>query len=113
MHGKSVRGKKINSTEDDYQITPAGVLIMLAYYAYDKTGECPPEVRDRNLEKVNAVLSAARIGGFMQADVLETILSQREISARTGALAVAACNAAGQEALVKIFGDPRALKKHH
>ena len=98
--------KGSNSAESEPKITPAGVLIMLSYYAYDKTGECPPEVRDRNLEKVNAVLSAARIGGFTQGDILQTILSKREISARTGELAVAACAAAGEEALVQTFGEP-------
>lgn len=57
---------------------------------------------------VDAMLRAARAGGFTQSDILATLLARGEVSHRVNAMAVLACAAAGNEALGKLFDAMRA-----
>ena len=88
---------------DGYDIQPAGVLILLADQVY---GENPSKsARLKNI--IGEFLSAARAGGFKQGDILATLLAKGEVSHRVKDMAVAACNAAGPDAIGRIFASMR------
>ena len=87
-----------------YDIQPAGVLILLASEVYEN----PSLHKNGRIQGyINAVLTAARAGGFAQSDILATLLSKNEVSHRVNALAVQACAAAGNAALGKLFNALR------
>jgi hypothetical protein len=67
-------------------------------------GELTPQARQIAQHLINGVLTAATAGGFMHADVLETLLSRCVVSERTTLMAREACAAAGTEALQTVFG---------
>ena len=90
-----------------YDIQPAGVLIMLASYVYDAESDLSPEGKAKLKRHIDAMLTAARAGGFTQADILATLLSRNEVSHRVKAMAVQACTAAGNAAIGKIFDAMR------
>lgn len=90
-----------------YDIQPAGVLLLLADTLYGNPGESSPAGRTRAKVVMDAMLTAARAGGFAQSDILETLLARGEVSHRVKALAVQACSAAGNEALGRIFESMR------
>ena len=92
-----------NDTEGGYLVSPAGVLLMVGSYAYEPDGETSPAGRARAKEALHRILSAARAGGFAQGDVLETMMARGEVSARVKALAHAAIDAAGADAVVAIM----------
>ena len=91
-----------------YDIQPAGVLLILAGTVYGDPSETPPAGRIRGKALMDAMLTAARAGGFKQGDILATLLARREVSHRVKAMAVQACAAAGNEALGKLFDAMRA-----
>ncbi len=83
-----------------YDIQPAGVLILLAAEIHEN----PRLHKNGRLQgHIEAMLTAARAGGFTQGDILATLLSKNEVSHRVKAMAVQACAAAGNEALGRIF----------
>ena len=90
-----------------YDIQPAGVLLILAGTVYGDPSETPPAARVRGKALMDAMLPAARAGGFTQSDSLATLLAGGEVSHRVKAMAVQACAAAGNEALGKIFDSMR------
>jgi len=94
---------KPKANGNGFDITPAGVLLVVAECAYSAPGKtAPKDMRDaRTL--VDGVLAAASAGGFAEHDILATLLSRNERSARVAEMAVAACNAAGESALLEIF----------
>ena len=94
----------ITPLADGYDIHPAGVLILMASEVY----HYPERNTDGQAKKhLDAVLAAARAGGFKQCDILVTLLSQKEVSSRVAEMAIKACALAGTEALVKIFESMR------
>lgn len=95
-------------TEGGYLLSPAGVLLMMASYAYESDDETTPAGRARAQDAVRRILSAARAGGFTQGDVLETMMARGEVSARVKELAHTAVEAAGAGAVIAIV---QSLKK--
>jgi hypothetical protein len=90
-----------------YDIQPAGVLIMLASYVYDAESDLSDDGKAKLKRHIDAMLTAARAGGFTQGDILATLLSRNEVSHRVKAMAVQACAAAGNEAIGQIFNAMR------
>ena len=90
-----------------YDIQPAGVLLILAGTVYGDPSETPPAGRIRGKALMDAMLTAARAGGYTQSDILATLLSKNEVSHRVKAMAVQACAAAGTKALGRIFDAMR------
>lgn len=91
-------------TEGGYEMTPAGLLLILGDTAYGKTTDAPPWGRAKAQRLLEDMLSAAYAGGFFLGDVLHTLLARGEISQRVQAMAVAACEAAGEQALEEVLG---------
>jgi hypothetical protein len=56
---------------------------------------------------VDGMLAAAKAGGYMQCDILETMLAKCDITDRLRMMAQCACEAAGEDAIMKVI---RALK---
>lgn len=83
-----------------YDIQPAGVLIDLSH-----------DGRERLKGHIDALMKAARAGGFTQCDILATLLARNEVSHRVKAMAVQACEAAGNEAIGRIFDAMRGKGK--
>jgi hypothetical protein len=94
-------------TPDGYDIQPAGVLILLASHIYDPESDLSPDGKDKLKGHIDALMTAARAGGFTQCDILATLLSRNEVSHRVKAMAVQACEAAGHEAIGRIFAAMR------
>jgi hypothetical protein len=94
-------------TSDGYDIQPAGVLIMLASYVYDHESDLSPDGKDRLKGHIDALMTAARAGGFTQCDILATLLAKNEVSHRVKAMAVQVCEAAGSAAILHIFDTMR------
>lgn len=86
-----------------YNLSPAGVLLLTASMAYgpqddpDWTGEPKAEAM------VLDILSAARAGGYTQADILHTLLVRNEHSKRVVEMARKACAAAGSDRIVALM----------
>ena len=91
-----------------YDIQPAGVLILLASEIYENPGL---HKNGRIQGHIDAMLTAARAGGFTQGDILATLLARNEVSHRVKSMAVQACAAAGNEALGRIFDAMRISKE--
>ena len=87
-----------------YDIQPAGVLILLAAEIHENPGL---HQSGRLQGHIDAMLAAARAGGFTQGDILATLLLKNEVSHRVKAMAVQACAAAGTKALGRIFDAMR------
>jgi hypothetical protein len=90
-----------------YDIQPAGVLILLSNHIHDPESGLGDGARAALQRHVDAILRAARAGGFKQSDVLETLLARCEVSLRVKSMAIEACEAAGHEAIAKIFDKMR------
>jgi hypothetical protein len=88
---------------DGYDIQPAGVLILLADEVYGENPSSNPRLKNT----IGQFLTAARAGGFKQSDILETLLATGEVSHRVKDMAVAACDAAGPDAIGRIFASMR------
>lgn len=81
----------------------ADTLILVGSAAYEPDdAKIDPSDRAKLRDTLRRMLSAARAGGFVQGDVLETLLARREVSLRVAKLAHAAVNAAGIEAAIAI-----------
>ena len=91
-----------------YDIQPAGVLLLLADTVHGNDGDASPAGRIKAKAMMDAILTAARAGGFTQSDILATLLARGEVSHRVKAMAVRACAAAGNEAMGKLFDAMRA-----
>lgn len=89
--------------EGSYQISHAGMLLVLGDTAYGTQTDAPPWGRAKAQLFLGKMLSAAYAGGFVLGDILETLLARGEVSGRVEAMAIAACEAAGDEALDEIF----------
>ena len=86
-------------------LDPVAVLISAAGIVYQGLPMTTPEgLRKANIF-LDDILAASYRGGYRQCDILRTMLSRNEHSARTLAMARAACFAAGEEALREIFDN--------
>jgi hypothetical protein len=92
---------------DGYDIQPAGVLLILADTVYNNPQDSSPTGRVRAKNMIDAILTAARAGGFKQGDILATLLATSEVTHRLKDMAVAACDAAGPDAIGQIFTSMR------
>ena len=91
-----------DDTDGGYLLSPAAVLLMMGSYAHEGDNEISPTGRARAQDAVRRILSAARAGGFTHGDLLETLIARGEVSARVKALACAAVDAAGNEAMLEV-----------
>lgn len=97
---------------DAYEIQPAGVMLILADTVYGEgRHDTPPSGQATAKAMLNDLLSAARAGGYKQADILHTLLAKGEVSHRVKDMAVQACEAAGNEAIGRIFDAMRGKGK--
>jgi len=92
---------------DGFDIQPAGVLLILADTVYNNPQDSSATGRARAKTMMDAILSAARAGGFKQGDILATMLARGEVTHRLKDMAVAACKAAGPDAIGRIFASMR------
>ena len=88
--------------EGGFNISPAGILILMASYAHAGDDEISPQGRAKAADALGRILSAARAGGFTHGDLLETLIARGEVSARVKELACAAVDAAGNEAMLEV-----------
>ena len=93
---------------DGYDIAPAGVLMLMSDTVCNNHDESTPKGRALATQIVKDMLRAAHAGGYKQADILETLLLENgEQSKRIRDMCVKACEAAGNQAIGKIFDDMR------
>lgn len=88
---------------DGYDVSAPGVLLMCADAIYGDPDETTPQGRKNAEAMIDGILNAAYRGGFFQGDILRTLLARNQPDARTKAMAEAACDAAGAEAIRKVF----------
>ena len=81
-----------------FDMTQAGVLLILGDMFYGKDPELTGAARMRTGEFVADILKAAAAGGFKQADIFITMLTRKQRSPRLTAMAQAASDAAGVQA---------------
>lgn len=86
-----------------YDISPAGVLLILTDTANGDPSEVSPIGMTRCLALIDAILTAAHAGGYKQCDILKTLLARNQPSRRITDMAQAACTAAGDAAMRDIF----------
>ena len=92
---------------DGYDISPAGVLLLVADTIYGPSHETTPQGIRNARSFMDDTLAAARAGGFMQNDILRTLLAKHKMSPRIMALAQEAVDAAGDEAMHEVFAKHR------
>jgi hypothetical protein len=88
---------------DQYDVSPAGVLLLAAITAFGDPAESTPEGIRRALMLVDGTLSAAFSGGFTQCDILRTLLERNQPTRRVKTMAEAACMAAGTDAIQAVW----------
>ncbi len=99
--------------EGGYLLSPAGVLLLVGSMAHEPDGEISAQGRRNALDVLARLLGAARAGGFAQGQVvLETLLANGDVSERVKALAQAAVDAAGTEAMARIFSELKVVKQN-
>ena len=91
----------------NYNVSPPGVLLLLARTFYSDASESTPAGRARARAVLDAMLAAARAGGFEKTDILETLLARNVATKRVGEMAAEACAAAGDAAIREIFDSMR------
>ena len=90
-----------------YDIAPAGVLLILADMVYGPQDDPAWTGRAKTEAMIQAMLAAARVGGYPQTDILHTLLVRGERSKRIENMARAACAAAGNDRLAALFASMR------
>ncbi len=82
--------------DDGYDISPAGVILMIAGMTYgkDRAGMSRASIQKFTL-LIDDVLSAARANGYKQEDILRTLLAWDTSGPRMMQMVQAACDAAG------------------
>lgn len=88
-----------------YDIQPAGVLLILADMVYGPQDDPQWTGGPKTEAMIGTMLAAARAGGYTQTDILHTLLVRGERSKRLELMARAACAAAGNDRLGRIFDD--------
>lgn len=92
---------------DGYDVSPAGVLLLLADTIYGDPTETTPQGIRNARKLMDGILDAARAGGFTQGDILRTLLARNQATPRLVAMALAACAAAGPVAIGDVFDRAR------
>ena len=90
-----------------FDMQPAGVLLILADMVYGPQDDPAWTGRVKTEAMVQAMLAAARAGGYPQTDILHTLLVRGERSKRIEHMARAACAAAGSSGLAALFAPMR------
>jgi len=90
-----------------FDMQPAGVLLILADMVYGPQDDPAWTGGPKTEAMVQAMLAAARAGGYAQADILHTLLVRCERSKRVENMARAACAAAGNARLAALFAPMR------
>ena len=90
---------------DGYDITPAGALLLAADTVYGDPTETTPQGMANARTLMDGILAAALAGGFMQNDILIMLLARKPITRSVAALAQAAVDAAGDEAMRTVFAQ--------
>ena len=90
-----------------YDMQPAGVLLILADMVYGPQDDPAWTGWAKTEAMIQAMLAAARAGGYAQADILHTLLVRCERSKRVENMARAACAAAGNARLAALFASMR------
>jgi hypothetical protein len=88
---------------DGYDISPAGVLILVANTAYGDPNETTRQGIQNSKQVINDMLAAARAGGFAQSDILLTLLARNKMTRQVLEMAQAACNAMSKKSMAEIF----------
>ncbi|MGF6974918.1 hypothetical protein QFZ94_003368 [Paraburkholderia sp. JPY465] len=86
--------KLIKFVDGEPYVNGAGLLLMAAEAAHG-SDPVSADGRQRARHTINALLSAARAGGFTQSDLLETLLSTDRDADRTIDLAIIAVDCIG------------------
>jgi len=95
-----------------YDLNASAVLLVLASTAYgENSHDTPPTGKARASKAVSDLLAAATAGGYPQADILETLLTNGEASQRVTAMCSEAMDAAGGERIGAVFAAMRASMK--
>lgn len=92
-----------SSRDDDAALTPTGMLLLFAQYAYDKRVSMPISGRRLSADMVQRVLDAASAEGFTKTNELRSMLQGGKFSSRCKALANAAAEAAGRDVFDAIY----------
>ena len=90
-----------------YDMQPAGVLLILAAMVYGPQDDPEWTGRPKTEAMIQAMLAAARAGGYTQTDILHTLLVRGARSKRLALMALDACDAAGNDRLEALFGSLR------
>ncbi|WP_144142643.1 hypothetical protein [Paraburkholderia sp. BCC1884] len=109
----NIHPKLIMYIDGEAHVSGAGILILSASARHDSSIALALDARERAQKTIDALLSAARTGGFTQGDVLETMLSTDRESDRVVDLAIRAVDhiggtAAFLAALERAGFDPEA-----
>lgn len=80
-----------------YDLSPAAVLLMAADALYGDPSETTPEGRKNAQAVVEGLIAAAIAGGYKQADILQTKLSQRNAGKDVIVMAMNAMRTAGNQ----------------
>lgn len=87
-----------------YDLNASAVLLVLASTAYGEgRHDTPPTGKARASKAVSDLLTAATAGGYPQADILETLLTNGEVSQRVTTMCSEAMDAAGSERIGAVF----------
>jgi hypothetical protein len=86
--------KLIKFVDGEPYVNGAGILLLSADAVHGNL-QLPADARQRAQSTIDALLSAARAGGFTQCDVLETLLSKSREAERTVDLAIIAVDCIG------------------
>lgn len=90
----------IPRADGSYDIRPEGVLLLLGR----EISTTPPTALRAKLEgHVQALLQAARAGGYKQTGVLETLLARGDTSKRVLTMCHEACAAAGFDRIKEVM----------
>jgi hypothetical protein len=91
-----------------YDLNASAVMLLLADSAHGKSShDTPPTGQVRAAKGLADLLAAARAGGYTQADILETLLTQGDTSKRVATMCAEAMAAAGNERIGAAFAAMR------
>lgn len=87
--------KLVKFIDGEPYINGAGILLLSATALHGRDIPVTSDARRRAQSTIDALLSAARAGGFTQSEVLETLLSTDRDAERTVDLAIIAVDCIG------------------
>ncbi|KWZ43726.1 hypothetical protein WS72_13250 [Burkholderia savannae] len=93
MSGRHINCQSIEIADGEY-LTPAQLILMFGFLIYEAP-RAPVTAKNNARAALSAILSAAAAGGFTSLDLLDTLMSRAERSARVVALATEAASVIG------------------